>query len=275
MCFNFLAKLGNPEMEYDHWVQVGTDIPTELRHLNGVNTEDENQVDEFLVPLFSSNKGVVDFFLSQRVFPQAAREFESKLPTSAWDLAETKTNVTTGFSGTNDNRYLLPTSITQQDPDFVLSTNALVLQNLLQPENDYYECTQGKSDEREPAIAFLERLVKQKPEIGVLLDVGAQMLEFRNEELVRKWLSLRPDVSAAVFFNDSDHLTVINQNGSIEPFISSPLSGQLAKCIIYLDDAHTRGTDLQLPKGMRAAVTLGPKVTKDKLVQGKPIYYFR
>jgi hypothetical protein len=261
-------------MEYDHWVQVGTDIPTELRYLNGVNTEDENQVDEFLVPLFSSNKGVVDFFLSQRVFPQAAREFPSKLPTSAWDLAEAKTCVTTGFSGTNDNRYLLPTSIAQEDPDFVLSTNALVLQNLLRPENDYYGCTQGNSGERESATAFLERLVKQKPEIRVLLDVGAQMLELRNEQLVRKWLSLRPDVSAAVFFNDSDHLTVINHNGSIEPFISSPLSRQLEKCIIYLDDAHTRGTDLKLPKDMRAAVTLGPKVTKDKLVQGKPICSF-
>jgi hypothetical protein len=100
------------------------------------------------------------------------------------------------------------------------------------------------------------------------------MLELRNEELVRKWLSLRPDVSAADFFNDSDHLTMINQNGTIEPFISSPLSRQLEKCIVYLDDAHTRGTDLKLPKGMRAAVTLGPKVTKDKLVQGKTICSF-
>jgi hypothetical protein len=49
---------------------------------------------------------------------------------------EDKKNVTTGFSGTNDNRYLLPTSITQEDPNFVLGTNALVLQYLLRPEND-------------------------------------------------------------------------------------------------------------------------------------------
>jgi hypothetical protein len=40
------------------------------------------------------------------------------------------------------------------------------------------------------------------------------------------------------------------------------------KCIVYLDDAHTRGTDLKLPRDTRAAVTLGPKVTKDRLVQG-------
>ena len=272
-CFDLLAKLDNPEMEYDHWVELGQGLPEELGQLKGVNTEDKSQVDEFLVPLFSRNKGVVDLYLSQVVFPRAAREFPSKLPISAWDLVEGKKNLTTGFSGTNDNRYLLPASIAQEDPDFVLGTNALVLQHLLLPENDHYECTEGDNGERESATAFLKRLVTKDPEIRVLLDVGAQMLELQNEALARHWLSLRPDVSAAIFFDDSDHLTVVTPDGTIEPFISSPFNRQLDKCVVYLDEAHTRGTDLKLPKGMRAAVTLGPKVTKDRLVQGMPIYF--
>ena len=271
LCFELLTKLDDPEMEYDHWVELGHHLPAEIRQLNGVNTKDETQVVEVLVPLLSRNKRVVDFYLSQVVFPRAAREFPSKLPTSAWDLVGDKKNITTGFSGTNDNRHLLPTSITQEDPDFVLGTNALVLQYLLRPENDHYECTEGGNGERESATAFLQRLVNQDPEIRVLLDVGAQMLELQNEELARHWLSLRPDVSAAIFFNDSDHLTVLTQDGTIEPFISSPFNRQLESCVIYLDDAHTRGTDLKFPRGMRAAVTLGPKVTKDRLVQGKYI----
>ena len=258
-------------MEYDHWVELGQDLPEELHQLNGVNMEDETQMDEFLVPLFSRNKGVVDFYLSQVVFPRAAREFQSKLPTSAWDLVENKTNITTGFSGTNDNRYLLPTSITQEDPEFVLGTNALVLRRLLQPENDHYECVARNNGSREPATTFLKRLVKQKPEIRVLLDVGAQMLELQNRELALHWLLLRPDVSAAIFFNDSDHLTVVTPDGVTEPFMSSPFNRQLDRCVVYLDDAHTRGTDLKLPQGMRAAVTLGPRVTKDRLVQGKSL----
>jgi hypothetical protein len=262
-------------MEYDHWVALGQDLPEELRQLNGVNTEDKAQVDEFLMPLFSTNKGVVDFYLSQVVFPRAAREFPSKLPTSAWDLVEDKKNVTTGFSGTNDNRYLLPTSINQEDPDFVLGTNALVLRHLLLPENNHYECTEGNNGERESVPTFLERLVSKDPEIRVLLDVGAQMLELQNGELARYWLTLRPDVSAAIFFDDSDHLTVVTPDGTLEPFISSPFNRQLDKCVVYLDEAHTRGTDLKLPIGMRAAVTLGPKVTKDRLVQGKHIDYLK
>lgn len=272
LCFDFLAKLDNPEMEYDDWVGPEKNtIPEELHQLNGVNTEDDTQIDELLVPLFSKNKRVVDFYLSHVVFPRAAKEFKSQLSTSAWDLVEDKANVTTGFSGTNDNRYLLPTSITQEDPISQLSTNALVLEYLLQPENNHYECTADANGEREPAAAFLQRLVNQDPEIRVLLDVGAQMLELRNEELARRWLDLRSDVLAAVFFNDWDNLTVLTRDGTIEPFISSPFNRQLEKCVVYLDDAHTRGTDLKLPPGTRAAVTLGPKVTKDRLVQGKHI----
>ncbi len=264
-----LVKLDNPDLEYDQWVEFGEDIPTSLRQVNGVNTKDDTQIDEQLVPLFSRNTRVIDFYLSRAVFPRAAKGFPSKLTTSAWDLVEAKSHVTTGFSGTNDNRYLLPTSISQEDPVSQLSTNALVLQYLLQPENNYYECTEGINGEREHAEDFLRRLIGKKPEIQVLLDVGAQMLELQNEELARYWLSLKPEISAAIFFNESDDLTVLAQDGTIEPLIASPFNRKLDKCIVYFDDAHTRGTDLKLPKEARAAVTLGPKVAKDKLLQGE------
>ncbi|KAH9164496.1 hypothetical protein EDB89DRAFT_2077996 [Lactarius sanguifluus] len=267
-CFGLLAKLDNPNMEYDEWVKSGEDIPDRLRQVNGVNTDDDTQVDKQIVPLFSRNTRVIDFYLSQVVFPRAAKEFPSKLSTSAWDLVEEKSKMTTGFSGTNDNRYLLPTSITQEDPLSQLSTNALVLQYLLRPENSHYECTEGINGERVSAKAFLRRLTRHKPEIRVLLDVGAQMLELQNEDLARYWLRLMPQISAAIFFNELDHLTVLTRDEIIEPFTSSPFNRQLDKCIVYLDDAHTRGTDLKLPRGTRAAVTLGPKVTKDRLLQG-------
>jgi hypothetical protein len=110
--------------------------------------------------------------------------------------------------------------------------------------------------------------VKQEPEIRVLLDVGAQMLELQNEELVKYWLELRPDIDAAVYFNDRDELVILPQHGTPASFFSSPFAQQLDKCVVYLDDGHTRGTDLKLPRETRAAVTLGPKVTKDRLLQG-------
>jgi hypothetical protein len=95
------------------------------------------------------------------------------------------------------------------------------------------------------------------------------MLEMTNKQLIEHWLSLRKpeDVAAGVFF-DVDKLSVLTRDGVVEPLYSSPFSQRLHECIIYLDDAHTRGTDLKLPLNFRAMVTLGPKVTKDRLVQG-------
>lgn len=267
-CFKLLSRLDNPSLEYEQWIRHNRDTPTDLRQLTGINTKDGEQFRERIVPNFSHNSAVIDFFLSSVVFPKAAKEFPHKLSTSGWDLAEHKTHVTTGFSGTNDNRYLLPTSISQADPVKQLSTNALVLTYLLQPENNHYLPMSGNNNETLTTTGFLELLVRQEPEIRVLLDVGAQMLEFQNEELAGRWLVMRSDVEAAVYFNDKDELVVLPQGGTPSPLYSSPFAGRLDKCIVYLDDAHTRGTDLKLPQNYRALVTLGPKVTKDRLLQG-------
>ena len=95
------------------------------------------------------------------------------------------------------------------------------------------------------------------------------MLEMTNQQLVEHWLSLRKsDIVAGVFFDDADNLSVLSQDGVVELFHSSSFSQTLDQCVVYLDDAHTRGTDLKLPINFRAMVTLGPKVTKDRLVQG-------
>ncbi|KDR74247.1 hypothetical protein GALMADRAFT_141321 [Galerina marginata CBS 339.88] len=271
--FKLLLKLDNPPLEYEKWVKRGgADIPSSLRQLIGVNMEDVQTFMDDVVPKFQHNQATIDFFLAQVVFPKEAKEFPFKLSTSGWDLVEEPQpkvdNFTTGFSGTNDNSDLLPTSITQSDPVNQAKTNALVLGYLLQPENDRYICAQTNDGQSCSAKEFLELLVKQPEEVRVLLDVGAQMLEMTNKELVKHWLSLKEDVGAGVFFDDEDSLAVLTRDEMVEPLHSSPFLQQLHHCVIYLDDAHTRGTDLKLPRNFRAAVTLGPKVTKDRLVQG-------
>ncbi|CUA77979.1 Protein Ycf2 (chloroplast) [Olimarabidopsis pumila] [Rhizoctonia solani] len=268
LCFELLFKLDNPPLEYEQWVQRDSAMSDDLKQLSGVNIKDRQQFTERLVPTFSHNSATIDFFLASAVFPKEAKEFPEKLATSGWDLAERKPNITTGFSGTNDNRYLLPTSISQADPVKQLSTNALVLTYLLQPVNNFYVCMRDDQGGNLSTKGFLQLLVAQNPEVRVLLDVGAQMLELQNDELVRCWLDLRPDIEAAVYFNDRDELVVLPQNGTPALLSTSPFAQQLDKCIVYLDDGHTRGTDLNLPRETRALVTLGPKVTKDRLLQG-------
>jgi hypothetical protein len=140
-------------------------------------------------------------------------------------------------------------------------TNAKVLRFLLQPENNEYCRLPSNPTDWLPSIALEQG-------INVLLDIGAQMLDHSNFGLVKEWLNLRADANAAIFFLD-DEMQVISRDGAMEPFRSSPFNRRLGECLVYLDDAHTRGTDLKVPRTARAGVTLGPRVTKDRLVQGK------
>ncbi|KAI6137675.1 hypothetical protein BKA82DRAFT_4493645 [Pisolithus tinctorius] len=268
LCFERLFTLDNPDQEYESWVRDCLEVPEHLYQISGINTQSLDQWNSYLFPIFSYNQSTIDFYLSHVVFPKEAKEFPSKLSSCGWDLAEAREHITTGFSGTNDARYLLPTSTSQRDLDHQRSTNAKVLAYLLRPENDAYVQTSWADGRRRTAGEFLGLIAEQKPEIRVILDVGAQVLELQNNELVALWLELKPDALAAIYFNDNDELTVLSREGTKRSFAESPYASRLDECIVYLDDAHTRGTDIKFPIGFRAAATLGPKVTKDRLVQG-------
>ncbi|KAK7053180.1 hypothetical protein VNI00_003799 [Paramarasmius palmivorus] len=273
LCFDMLYKLDNPKLEYEKWVAAMDPVPSGIRDLSSINMQDLEQRQHIVFPLFGVNYAVIDFYLSQVVFPKAAKEFPSKLGTSGWDLARRKANPTTGFSGTNDNRYLLPTSIIQQDTPLRLSTNARVLAILLQPSNNLYLCPNRAGGPSLSGRDIIDSISVNYSnlQIRVLLDVGAQILEMTNLEVAQYWLSRlseRDGVKAAIFFNDRDQLEVLTRDGMTELLMLSPYHQQINKCLVYLDDAHTRGTDLKLPIDWRACVTLGPKVTKDRLVQG-------
>jgi hypothetical protein len=101
-----------------------------------------------------------------------------------------------------------------------------------------------------------------------LIDAGAQILEHDNQALVAAWLLLDRDAAAAVYF-DSDHMPYVLYRGGKKkiPLIASPFAENFESCLVYIDESHCRGTDLKLHPSARAALTLGPHLTKDSLVQ--------
>ncbi|GKT96428.1 hypothetical protein Ct61P_14278 [Colletotrichum tofieldiae] len=104
----------------------------------------------------------------------------------------------------------------------------------------------------------------------VILDVGAQVLDLTNVEMARAWLGQYgsdDNTQAVIFFNENDELVALDRSGKIEELQTSPFADQLERCLVFLDEAHTRGTDLRLPTDYQAAVTLGAHITKDRLVQ--------
>lgn len=124
------------------------------------------------------------------------------------------------------------------------------------------------SSDAEQLLTFILALEK---EVQVILDVGAQVIELDNLQVATTWLRMHPDNSkeGVVFCNDNDELCVIDRKGRVEFLQTSSFGSRLDVCLVFLDEAHTRGIDLKLPLHFRAAVTLGDNLTKDKLVQGK------
>ena len=276
-CFKHLHRCRGPPWEYRSWItenNIDKGLPPHLRCLNGVDIGDDYQFSHVLYPLLKLGKRVIDFYLSTIVFPAACKMFSTKLTMSAWDLAEKRRLPTTGFSGTNDTRYILPTSIEQIDNRLgQLHTNAKVVSYLLRPENNVYECAQTEDQKQLPGEELLRKVVGSSVgKIQVLIDVGAQILDMDNEAVARYWLSAAEKQesrwTAALFFDTHDEPKIITKQHEVQSYLSSPYVEDMAGCLVYLDEARTRGTDIKLPVDSVGAVTLGPKLTKDKLVQG-------
>ena len=266
--FEKLFLSDHAQDEYEYWVQDAPKLPPAFRQLTGINLSDHTQCLQMVFPPLRVAKGAIDFYMSHIVFPKEMKEFPHKLSSSGWDIARTKGHPTTGFSGTNDSRYILPLSIEQCDLPAHLHTNAAVLDCLLRSENTFKHAMKDLGCESLGAKSLLRIVVGSDPPVRVILDVGAQVLEWKNEKVVREWLLRVPEANAAIFFDDQNDLSILTRDGITEPLMISSFAKQMDECLVYLDEAHTRGTDLKLPTNYRAAVTLGPDLTKDRLVQG-------
>ncbi|KAL9653598.1 hypothetical protein ABK040_000515 [Willaertia magna] len=263
--FNKLETLESPEHEYNKWIGEMPEeiVPVTIRNYRAVNLSDFNKKLNVVYPLFECNMAVVDFFLSNVVFPKECKQFKEKLRSFSWDLCEKTKFPVSGFSGTKS--CLLPLSIKSKELRQLMGTSGEVLVNLFKEENnDYHVIKNG-----EGCIEILKRITKCIPSQRVLLDVGALMLELPNHEIAKEWLKLLPstEVSAAIYFDKDDHLFVQDRLGREVPFELSPYKYDLSKCVTYLDEIHTRGTDLKFTRGMKAAVTLGNGVTFERLAQ--------
>lgn len=106
--------------------------------------------------------------------------------------------------------------------------------------------------------------------IRLFIDAGAHILEFDNKDLVRAWLDIDQEAPAAVYFNHN-RPSVFYRNGKEVSLLASPFVDDLKDCLVYMDEAHTRGTDLKFPVTARGALALSLGQTKDHTVQGIPV----
>lgn len=270
-CLEIVGASDQAEQEYALWAKASPGLKPSLRHFTAVNLKDHALCKESIFPALRYAKPLVDFYLANVVFPKEMREFPFKLSASGWDLGKAKQHPLTGFSGTTDSKSVLPLSVKALDLPDQRHTNSAVLECILRSENTVLEL--GGSEAPLSALTvdmLLDAVTSSSQPMRVILDVGAQIIELSNVQVARRWLDMVPneEADAVIFFNDQDDLSVLTRDDVVDPFLTSPFAAHTERCLVFLDQAHTRGTDLRLPDSYRAAVTLGPGVTKDTLIQG-------
>ncbi|EDU49764.1 conserved hypothetical protein [Pyrenophora tritici-repentis Pt-1C-BFP] len=275
--FNQLAKSNEPSIEYGMWVAEG--VPEAFKNYNGINVEDSQQLSELHQHVNRYKVCLLDSFMNSFVFPQHAKQFSDKLSASGSDLVlydpmRCGNAATTGFSGTNDTRHQLPMAIKQNDLLQLAHSNAEVLSYLLEDRNRrYVRMVDPESKRRLSETDLLRKLLQPgtlaepHSRIRILIDAGAQILEHSNLGLVKAWLDIDTAAKAAVYFDTTHRAMVAYRKGMNVPLVATPFVENLEECLVYLDESHCRGTDLKLPPYARAAVTLGPHLTKDALAQ--------
>ena len=257
-CLRILLKSDEPSEQYSRWIDGCDALPEELRKFTAVNMEDKCQITQTLWPALRFSKKLVDFYLCQVVFPREGKDFEQKLSTSGWDIPLRRTaghafndeasrvawscGISTGFSGTNDNRFNLPDNIEQRDLPELSHTSAKVLKDVLEHDNLRYQCVEDQNGQQVSARELVRHIIAADASIRVLIDVGAQIMDVDNVELIRLWLGLIPEtaVEAGVYCDEQDNIMVLDRKGRTEPLHMSSFQSRMDRCVVYLDEVHTR-----------------------------------
>ncbi|GKT60908.1 hypothetical protein ColTof3_08247 [Colletotrichum tofieldiae] len=254
-----LLKSDDPSSEYDKWTQTSDGFPESLRAWNSINVDDSLQLAEIWRAL-RYNVVAIDYFMNNFVFPQHAKQFKVKLQSNGWDIPlfsfnanEQSTGVqgpgniingasscalTTGFSGTNDNRTMLPLTIKQEDLSGLSHTNAEVLTYLLHARSRECHKIVGPRGARASESDLLQELKRR--DVKVLIDAGAQILEMDNETLAKQWLTVDQTAPAALFFDKDNKSTIVQKLGRKTPLLGSPYADDLSRCLVYLDEVSKK-----------------------------------
>ena len=242
-----ISNTENPCQEYSRL----TSLSAIKISWSSINLEDPVQFETLYNALYK-NMGVISFWLNSSVFPIYAKQFRKKISASPADTARKTKHALVGFSGTNGLQRIMPLGVKQEDLAETLDTNEIMDQLIVSQKS-----CQELHGELIDAIGSTAT---------VLLDIGA-LVKDTNLDFARKWL-MKSNKSYVVFFNSKNERMVLDRNGHMQLLKLSPQKDNLASCLIYLDDAHTRGTHLDFPNGTQAIATLGKGVTRDRLAQG-------
>lgn len=202
--------------------------------------------------------------MSSFIFPNNTEYYEKKLSGNAHTLAGE--GQTKGFYGTDDRNDTMPESIVPKRLSSQEGTNGKMLHILSRKINSTYQ----SKIEIFGTASLLDQVceyAKENKDCYILIDAVATITEMSNFD-VSKYLIKKIDkrFDEIVYFSDKNNrIMVILRNNESLPLPTCHIDNK--KLFVYLDEVHTRGTDLKLPLTAHGIVTLGKNMTKDKLMQ--------
>ncbi|CAB9504630.1 Protein of unknown function (DUF3645) [Seminavis robusta] len=224
---------------------------------------------ELMHPYLFRSMKVISFWLDTVVFPRETKVFPQSRFSSAWNLVDEGSQM--GFSGTDDNQYLLPFFVEQavQEEPELLATNGLMIDRIL-------TCTNGVELLPQDENGRLWQAILQKcleVEARALIDVSGLMAGIENRAVAEALAELLEEQSEfrGVLYYDvpSRAWNVVEFDSTTRNIMPLQVSSLCeAECFAYFDQSRCRGADLKLRSDARAVVTLEPNLTKARFLQG-------
>ncbi|CAH0519298.1 unnamed protein product [Peronospora belbahrii] len=273
--FQLLLRLDISEQnrQYNRWfdsVKLGlnNDDRMALSDVRHISLADARQF-EMLYRVYKFCMEAINFYLNTCVFPNDTQQYPQRLSRTAWNLAAGDHNI--GFSGTNDNHRLLPLSVTQKEPNepSLLGTNGKMIDKILQVTHSYEVVT--TNPERAPIPWQSVLLFALNKKAQALIDTGALLAGVSNNGAA-DFLLQQPDFDFAgvTYFDSRGDLNcwmIAEKTRRIKVPLKKASMLEKETFVIF-DEARSRGSDMKLLPNAAAVLTLGPKLTKDKLMQG-------
>uniref|UniRef100_M4C5Y2 ubiquitinyl hydrolase 1 n=1 Tax=Hyaloperonospora arabidopsidis (strain Emoy2) TaxID=559515 RepID=M4C5Y2_HYAAE len=239
-----------------------------LCNVRHISLADSRQF-ETLCRVYKYCMEAINFYLNTCVFPNDTQQYPQRLSRTAWNLAARDSTI--AFSGTNDNHRLLPLSVTQQEPNepSLLGTNGKMIDKIIRVTHSYKVINPSLRRGLIPWQSVLLFAIDKKAQ--ALIDTGALLAGVVNSDAA-KCLLEQPDFAfAGVTFYDnrkeySCWMIAEKTRQIVMPLERAPMLEK--ETFVIFDEARSRGSDRKLSHDASALITLGPKLAKDKLMQG-------
>ena len=287
------------EKNYNLWFSTAKDILTEeeATKINCFNKIDPDvssagsvQV-RLLLKAYGKNVDTIFYWLRNCMLGKETTVFPARLTSNANHIVRcppSRSTAAVGFSGTNDDHRLLPIQVHQLTLEeksegdakikhamqMITATNGLMLHRLTaSAEYQLLPAADTEEDKAKPQWQRLLQYAVQEKNVSALIDAGALLAGIKNADAaihvidqLAQSAAVNPSsarLKGVVYFDGS--WMVRSREGRVQPLRGASILEKDA--FVIFDESHCRGADMKLNRDAIAVLTLGPKMTKDKLMQ--------